>query len=84
MDHTKPRSDGHVTRRAATEDDSPFPAALADTEPDTWGKRVIQRAHAKRSRGQRRAVFRYLRAVEASRVFGRSRYKTGRSRIGLP
>ena len=43
-----PLSEGHVTRRAATEDDSPFPAALADTEPDTWGKRIIQRAHAKR------------------------------------
>ncbi len=43
-----PLSEGHVTRRAATEDDSPFPAALADAEPDTWGKRIIQRAHAKR------------------------------------
>lgn len=43
-----PLHEGHVTRRAATEEDSPFPAALADTEPDTWGTRVIQRAHAKR------------------------------------
>lgn len=43
-----PLRDGHATRRAATEEDSPFPAALADTEPDNWGKRIIQRAHAKR------------------------------------
>jgi serine/threonine-protein kinase HipA len=43
-----PLREGHVNRRAATEEDSPFPAALADTEPDTWGKRIIQRAHAKR------------------------------------
>jgi serine/threonine-protein kinase HipA len=43
-----PLREGHVTRRAASEEDSPFPAALADTEPDTWGTRVIQRAHAKR------------------------------------
>ena len=43
-----PLREGHVTRRAATEEDSPFPSALADTEPDTWGKRVIQRGHAKR------------------------------------
>lgn len=43
-----PLREGHVTRRAASEEDSPFPVALADTEPDTWGKRIIQRAHAKR------------------------------------
>ena len=43
-----PLREGHVTRRAASEEDSPFPAALADTEPDTWGKRIIQRAHVKR------------------------------------
>lgn len=35
----------------ASEEDSPFPTALADTEPDTWGKRIIQRAHAKRRQG---------------------------------
>src|SRR6185437_13607296 len=43
-----PLREGHFTRRAASEDESPFPYALADTEPDAWGKRVIQRAHAKR------------------------------------
>jgi len=42
-----PLREGHVTRRAPSIDDSPFPYALADTEPDAWGKRIIQRAHAK-------------------------------------
>jgi serine/threonine-protein kinase HipA len=42
-----PLREGHVTRRAPSIEDSPFPYALADTEPDAWGKRVIQRAHAK-------------------------------------
>ncbi|HEY7887953.1 MAG TPA: type II toxin-antitoxin system HipA family toxin [Steroidobacteraceae bacterium] len=41
-----PLHEGHFTRRAVGEN-SPFPFALADTEPDAWGKRVIQRAHAK-------------------------------------
>ena len=43
-----PLREGRFTRRAVSADDSPFPYALADTEPDAWGKRVIQRAHAKR------------------------------------
>lgn len=42
-----PLREGHFTRRAPSDEESPFPAALADTEPDVWGKRVIQRAHAK-------------------------------------
>ena len=42
-----PLRDGHFTRRATSEDESPFHYALADTEPDAWGRRVIQRAHAK-------------------------------------
>ena len=42
-----PLREGHFTRRAPSDEESPFPAALADTEPDAWGKRVIQRAHAK-------------------------------------
>jgi len=41
-----PLREGRFTRRSAGED-SPFPLALADTEPDAWGKRVIQRAHVK-------------------------------------
>jgi serine/threonine-protein kinase HipA len=43
-----PLREGHFTRRAPSNDDSPFSFALADTEPDAWGKRIIQRAHAKR------------------------------------
>ena len=38
---------GYQVRKAATKDDSTFFFALADTEPDTWGRRVIARAHAK-------------------------------------
>jgi len=33
---------------------SVFNAAVADTEPDGWGKRVIQRDHAKRRQDARR------------------------------
>ncbi len=43
-----PLVSGWVTRRAPTAEDSPFPFAIADTEPDAWGVRVIARAHAKR------------------------------------
>jgi serine/threonine-protein kinase HipA len=42
-------------------DGSVFHAAIADTEPDGWGKRVIQRDHAKRRQHARRAG----KAVEA-------------------
>lgn len=46
----------HFTRRASSDEESPFPSALADTEPDAWGKRVIQRSHVKqRQRDPRRA-----------------------------
>lgn len=38
-----------------TRDGSIFPAALADTEPDGWGRRVIQRDHAKTRQVARRA-----------------------------
>ncbi|GAB2859247.1 type II toxin-antitoxin system HipA family toxin [Pseudoduganella ginsengisoli] len=38
---------GYQVRKAPTKDDSTFFFALADTEPDTWGRRVIARAHAK-------------------------------------
>lgn len=43
-----PLAPGHVNRRAPTAEDSPFPFAIADTEPDAWGSRLIQRAHARR------------------------------------
>lgn len=41
------RTVGHQIHKAPTKDDSPFFFALADTEPDTWGRRIIARAHAK-------------------------------------
>lgn len=41
------RAAGHQLRKAPSKDDSVFFFALADTEPDTWGRRVIARAHAK-------------------------------------
>ena len=41
-----PLERGHQIRKAS-KDDSTFFFALADTEPDAWGRRVIARAHAK-------------------------------------
>ena len=41
------RTVGHQVRRAPNKDESVFFFALADTEPDSWGRRVIARAHAK-------------------------------------
>lgn len=41
------RVHGFQARRAPTKDDSCFFQALADTEPDAWGRRVIARAHAR-------------------------------------
>jgi serine/threonine-protein kinase HipA len=38
---------GYQARRATSRSDSIFHLALADTAPDTWGRRVIARAHAK-------------------------------------
>jgi serine/threonine-protein kinase HipA len=35
-------------RKAASKVDSVFHHAIADTEPDAWGRRIIARAHAKR------------------------------------
>jgi serine/threonine-protein kinase HipA len=63
-----PLRDGHVSRRAPNSEDSPFPCAIADTEPDAWGKRVISRAHAKRRQVHRSlgplTRFDYLVAVD--------------------
>ena len=39
---------GYQLRKAPTPHDSCFFGALADTEPDAWGRRVIARAHAKK------------------------------------
>src|SRR5665213_245436 len=41
-----PLQRGHQTRKAS-KDDSSFFFALADTEPDGWGRRLIARAHAR-------------------------------------
>lgn len=41
------RVSGYQVRKAPTRDESTFFLALADTEPDSWGRRVIARAHAK-------------------------------------
>lgn len=41
------RVQGFQARKAPTKDDSCFFQALADSEPDAWGRRVIARAHAK-------------------------------------
>jgi len=41
------RHSGYQLRKPPTPNDSCFFLALADTEPDAWGRRVIARAHAK-------------------------------------
>jgi len=43
----------HQRRRAPTVQDSVFHHAFADTAPDTWGRRVIARDHAKRRAAER-------------------------------
>lgn len=41
---------GHQLHKPISKEDSRFFRALADTEPDAWGRRVIARAHAKMRR----------------------------------
>jgi len=41
---------GYQVRKASNTGDSVFHFALADTAPDAWGRRVIERAHAKARR----------------------------------
>lgn len=41
------RQGGYQLRKPPTKNDPRFFLALADTEPDAWGRRVIARAHAK-------------------------------------
>lgn len=41
------RQSGYQLRKPPSKNDSCFFLALADTEPDAWGRRVIARAHAK-------------------------------------
>ena len=63
-----PLAVGHAVRRAPAREDSVFHHALADTEPDAWGRRVIARAHVKaRASDPKRAAltaFDYLTAVD--------------------
>ncbi|MBL8314242.1 MAG: type II toxin-antitoxin system HipA family toxin [Rubrivivax sp.] len=42
-----PLAPGYASRRSPSREDSVFFGALADTEPDSWGRRVIDRAHAR-------------------------------------
>lgn len=42
-----PLQAGFFSRKAPGDRESPFFFALADTEPDAWGRQVIDRAHAK-------------------------------------
>ena len=41
------RQSGYQLRKPPTKNDTCFFLALADTEPDAWGRRVMARAHAK-------------------------------------
>ncbi len=41
------RQSGYQLRKPPTKNDTCFFLALADTEPDAWGRRVVSRAHAK-------------------------------------
>lgn len=43
---------GHQVHKAASPSDSVFHAAIADTAPDAWGRRVIARDHAKRRKAE--------------------------------
>lgn len=42
---------GYQTHKAPSATDSVFHGAIADTAPDTWGRRVVARDHAKRRKG---------------------------------
>ncbi len=42
-----PLAPGHQVHKPTSKEESSFFLALADTEPDAWGRRVIARAHAK-------------------------------------
>lgn len=46
--------------RTGSKETSTFAGAIADTEPDGWGRRVINRAHAKRRRTEKDAGFAQL------------------------
>ncbi|MDR1634407.1 MAG: HipA domain-containing protein [Bifidobacteriaceae bacterium] len=76
-----PLRPGHHLQRAATPSDSVFHGALADTEPDAWGRRVITRDHAKR-RARDRSLMEltnldYLLAVDDFSRVGALRLRIG-------
>ena len=72
---------GHQVRRAPSKIDSCFHHALADTEPDAWGRRVIARAHARarKTSPQLKALnaFDYLSAVDDFSRMGALRLQHG-------
>lgn len=74
-----PLATGRVTRRAPTAEDSAFPFALADTEPDAWGRRIIDRSHARRRRDDPSLApltrFDYLAAVDDESRIGALRLR---------
>lgn len=76
---------GHVTRRAPASEDSPFPFALADTEPDAWGRRVIDRSHARRRQRDSTLApltrFDYLAAVDDFSRVGALRLRDARGQF---
>jgi serine/threonine-protein kinase HipA len=76
-----PLVEGHAVRRAPTKDDSCFHFALADTEPDAWGCRVIARAHAKERKKNPKlpalTAFDYLSAVDDFSRVGALRLRDG-------
>ena len=76
-----PLVEGHLIRRAPTQDDSCFHFALADTEPDAWGCRVIARAHARQRKNDPTlpalTAFDYLSAVDDFSRVGALRLRDG-------
>jgi serine/threonine-protein kinase HipA len=80
-----PLLEGHITRRAPTKDDSCFPFALADTEPDAWGCRVIARAHVAERKINPNlpalTAFDYLSGVDDFSRVGALRLKDGANRF---
>lgn len=78
------RNPGYQLRRAPTKDDSPFFLALADTEPDAWGRRVIGRAHARQRKAdaslRQLTEIDYLCAVDDFSRIGALRLRTPEKR----
>lgn len=72
---------GYQVRRAPSKIDSCFHHALADTEPDAWGRRVIARAHARSRKTQPTLkalnAFDYLSAVDDFSRMGALRLQHG-------